>query len=347
MKKIILVVDNDKSNLMIAQKVLNDKYRVAAVNSGKMVFEYLKKNIPDLILLDINLADISGFEIMERIRNTAQWCKIPVIFLSADRNINTEEKCFESGAVDYIGKPFVPTVLEKRVSRTLEMEAYRQSLEKMVAMQLEQITRMQNDVIMTLGNVIESRDGTTGQHIKRTSVYVSLLAESLKKKGAYTETLTEDYMSDLRRAAPLHDIGKITIPDSILSKPGRLTPEEYEIVKLHTRSGERLIRENMSNMVSPEFLKMACDVACLHHEKWNGLGYPRGLKGEDIPLSARILAVADVFDALVSKRPYKDVMSIDTAFEIMQEDKGKAFEPIILETFFELRPTLEKMVKYD
>lgn len=347
MKKVVLVADSDRSNLKIAQRVLGDKYRVAAVNTGEMIFEYLKKNIPDIILLDLNLPGMGGFEIMLRIRNSQEWCRIPVIFLSADRNIDTEEKCFECGAVDYIGKPFVPTVLEKRVARTLEMEAYRQSLEKMVAMQLEQITRMQNDVIMTLGNVIESRDGTTGQHIKRTSVYVELLAEHLREKGIYADKLNEDFMSDLRRAAPLHDIGKITIPDSILSKPGKLTPEEYEIVKLHTRSGERLIRENMSNMVSPEFLEMACDVACLHHEKWNGCGYPRGLKEEEIPLSARILSIVDVFDALVSKRPYKDIMSIDKAFEILEEDRGKAFEPVILDAFFELRPELEKLVKYE
>ena len=170
MKRTILVVDDDKSNLLIAQKLLSDDYRVAAVNSGEKAFEYLEKNEPSLILLDIAMPGMSGLEVMEHIRCNSNWCRIPVIFLTADRSNETEEKCFELGAVDYISKPFVASIMHKRVDRMIELEEYRKRLERMVAAQLAQITKMQHDVIVTMANVIESRDGTTGEHVKRTSL---------------------------------------------------------------------------------------------------------------------------------------------------------------------------------
>ena len=342
MKKTILVVDDDKSNLIIAQKILGDDYRVAAVNSGTKALEYLSRNIPQLILLDIHMPDMNGFEVMDTLRRNSEYCRIPVIFLTAERNSETEERCFDMGAADFIGKPFVPQIMYKRVARTIDLENYRLNLEKMIAAQLAQITRMQNDMIVTMANIIEGRDGTTGEHIKRTTTYTMMLVERMIEKGIYTNELTDEFVDNLRRAAPLHDIGKIIVPDAVLTKPGALTPEEYTVIKTHAKAGADLLRSNMSTMVPPEFLQIACDVAQYHHEKWNGKGYPEGLAGTEIPLSARILAVTDVFDALVSKRQYKESMTIDEAFEIMERDRGEGFEAIILDTFFELRSKLEE-----
>ncbi len=344
MKKTILIIDDDKSNLVIAQKLLSDEFRIAATNSGAKGLEYLQRNEPDLILLDIQMPEMNGFEVMEKIHSDEKLRKIPVIFLTADSSIETEASCFDMGAIDYIRKPFVPQIMKKRINRTIELEDYRKNLEKMVAAQLKQITKMQHDVIVTMANVIESRDGTTGEHVKRTSIYTMYLAEKMHEKGIYTDQLTVGLMENMRSAAPLHDVGKITIPDAVLSKPGALTSEEYETIKTHARAGADMLRKNMSSMVSKEFLKVACDMANYHHEKWNGKGYPEGLSGEAIPLSARIIAIADVFDALVSKRPYKSGMSVEEAYEIMYKDRGEGFETVIFDTFFDSIDELQQLV---
>lgn len=345
MKKIILVVDDNKANLMAAQKLLIEEYRVAAVNSGELTFKYLEKNIPDLILLDIQMPEMDGFEVMKRLQENEIWHRIPVIFLTADRSEKTEEACFQMGAVDYIGKPFVPAIMCQRIKRTLELEDYRQTLEHMVEQQLRRITQLQQDIIITMANLIESRDGTTGEHVKRTSIYVDLLVKKMLEKGMYQEILTPSYVDYLHKAAPMHDIGKITVPDAILQKPGALTDEEYQMIKLHAEAGGRLIRENMGRIVDKEFVDIASDVASYHHEKWNGKGYPRHLKEKEIPLAARIVAVADVFDALVSKRQYKEKMGIEEAFTIMKQERGVSFEPAILDAFLETEDKLRELVK--
>ncbi|MBQ8591664.1 MAG: response regulator [Lachnospiraceae bacterium] len=344
MKKVILVVDDDKANLVVVQKLLAEEYQVAAVNSGKMVFKYLEKHTPDLILLDIQMPEMDGFEVMQGIQQMENLRRIPVIFLTADRSEETEEKCFEVGAVDYIGKPFVPVIMRQRIKRTLELEDYRKNLERMVEQQLRRITQLQHDIIITMANLIESRDGTTGEHVKRTSAYVDLLVQKLIEDGQYLDVLTPQYVDYIKKAAPMHDIGKITVPDRILQKPGRLTPEEYELMQLHTTEGGRLIRENMSRIVDAQFVRVASDMASYHHEKWAGGGYPSNLQGEDIPLSARILAVADVFDALVSKRQYKEGMSLEQAFEIMGKDRGISFEPLLLDTFMQMEEELRALM---
>ncbi|MBQ7954505.1 MAG: response regulator [Lachnospiraceae bacterium] len=345
MKKTILVVDDDKSNLMMAQKVLVDEYRVAAVNSGKLAFQYLEKNDPVMILLDIQMPEMDGFEVMKILQANAKWCKIPVIFLTADRTPQTEEACFQMGAVDYIGKPFIPAIMQQRVRRTIELEDYRRSLEVMVQQQLEKITQLQQDIIITMANLIEGRDGTTGEHVKHTSIYTEYLIKKMAEKGIYEEQLTPDFVNYLKKAAPMHDIGKITVPDSILRKPGALTEEEYAVMKLHAEEGARLIKENMSRLAEPEFVKIASNMANFHHESWNGKGYPSGLLGEEIPLEARILAVADVFDALVAKRQYKQGMSMEEAREIMMRDRGERYEAMLLDAFFSDEKELKELMK--
>lgn len=344
-KKIILVVDDDKSNLMLAQKLLAEVYHVAVVNSGELALKYLEKKRPELILLDIQMPGLNGFEVMEKLQENADWKKIPVIFLTADRSEATEEACFKVGAVDYIGKPFVPAIMQQRIKRTLELEDYRKNLEDMVARQLQRITQLQQDIIITMANLIESRDGTTGEHVKRTTIYADLLVKKMQEKGVYKEYLTPGFVDYLSKATPMHDIGKITVSDVILQKPGTLDDDEYRKMKCHASEGGKLIRENMSRIVDKEFVDIAFDVATYHHEKWNGKGYPDGLKGLEIPLSARIVAVADIFDALVSKRQYKEGMTIEQAFEIMEKERGESFEPIILDTFMEAKEELCKLMQ--
>lgn len=345
MKKTILVVDDDRMNLMMAQKLLAEDYHIAAVNSGELALRYLGKNQPDLVLLDIQMPVMDGLEVMQRLQENEQWKKIPVIFLTADRTEETEETCFRMGAVDYIGKPFVPAIMMQRIHRTLELEDYRKNLEHMVELQLQRITQLQQDIIFSMANLIESRDGTTGEHVKRTSGYVNLLVQKMKEQGLYSEMMTPDYIDYLRKAAPLHDIGKIAIPDAVLQKPGKLTKEEYEMIQIHAEEGGRLIRENMSRIAEQEFVEIACDMAACHHEKWAGGGYPKGIKGEEIPLSARILAIADVFDALVSERQYKPGMPLEKAFAILEEERGKSFEPELLDVFLGAEDELREMLR--
>lgn len=333
-RKLILVVDDDTINLTLAEKLLSTDYDIKKTSSGEEALAFLETTEPDLILLDIQMPEMDGFAVMSVIRSHSSYCNIPVIFLTADRSEKTEEACFEMGAVDYIGKPFVPAILRYRVRRTLELEDYRKNLERMVQKQLQRITQLQQDIIFSMANLIESRDGTTGEHVKRTTIYAGYLMDKMLESGVYTKDLTSTFVDYMKKAAPLHDIGKITVPDRILQKTGKLDFDEYEIMKKHAAAGGKLIKENMTRIVDREFVDMAEMLAAHHHEKWNGGGYPDGLKGEDIPLCARILAIVDVFDALVSKRQYKEGMSFEKAYDIMKHDRGEAFEPILFDTFF-------------
>lgn len=336
MNEKILVVDDDSMNLRMAEFILNKShYMVTKASSGQEALDMLQQGTIDLILLDIEMPEMDGFELMKILQDSVEWRKIPVIFLTADRSAETEEKCFQVGAVDYIGKPFVPSIMAQRIKRTLELEAYRKSLEKMVEAQLQRITQLQQDIIITMANLIESRDGTTGEHVKRTSLYVARFLDVLIEKGIYNEELTNEYVDYIKKAAPMHDIGKITVSDLILQKAGRFTEEEYAIMKNHAKAGQILIQENMSSIVDKKFVEIASDIAAYHHEKWNGNGYPEGRKEYEIPLCARIVAVADIYDALVAKRQYKEGMSSEEALAIMKRDRGITFEPVLFDIFEE------------
>ena len=353
MKGIILVVDDDSANLMLAQKILGGEYRIAAANSGTAALKYLEKNRPDVILLDINMPEMDGFETMEQLKNKEETGAIPVIFLTADKSIETETKCFQVGAFDFVGKPFIPDILKSRVKRALELEQYHNSLETLVKEQAEQlmerskrIGEIQENVIVGLANLIESRDGSTGKHVKNTQGYVKMIVEDLDRKGLFSDILDEEYMQNTCKAAPLHDIGKIKIPDSILQKPGRLTPEEFETMKKHTVYSEGVIKNIIGDVENEAYVKVASDIAMYHHERWDGGGYPEGLKAEEIPLCARIMAVADVFDALYEERCYKQpVRPMRKVLDILEEGKGTQFDPVIVETFLGMEPVLKKLLK--
>lgn len=209
---------------------------------------------------------------------------------------------------------------------------------------MKELTRYHDEMVMGFATLIESRDSSTGGHVKRTTQYVKLLAEGLKNRGYYAEILTKDYMKNLLKAAPMHDVGKIAVPDAILQKTGRLTPEEFELMKLHAQKGGEIIQESFSRMGNEEFLEMACEIARHHHEKWNGKGYPDGLKRKEIPLCARIMAIADVFDAVSADRCYRKALPLDTCFEIIQEGSGQDFDPILAEIFLDMRDEVEKII---
>lgn len=208
---------------------------------------------------------------------------------------------------------------------------------------LKELSRYHSETVMAFANLIENRDNSTGGHVKRTSLYVKLIAEQLRDSRQFKEILTKDYINNLVKAAPMHDIGKIAVPDAILQKPGKLTEEEFAIMKLHSEKGGEIIQETFQNLGSEDFRKMAYHVARYHHEKWNGKGYPEGLKRKDIPLSARIMAVADVFDAVSEKRCYRDAMPLEKCFEIIEQGSGQDFDPLIVEAFMNIRDKVEQV----
>lgn len=352
MKSIILVVDDDKTNLMLAQKILLPQYRMAATNSGAAALKYLENNRPDLILLDISMPEMDGFEVMKKLRENEETALIPVIFLTADNTPETEVECFRVGAMDFVVKPFVPDILLSRVAKTIELEQYRHNLENMVREQAQKITedamrlsKIQESVIIGMANLIESRDGSTGRHVKNTQMYVSMIANELFQRGLFPGELTEEYIEDLCKAAPLHDVGKIKVPDAILQKPGKLTPEEFETMKRHTTYSRKIIETIIGDIEDEHYVRIVGDIAMYHHERWDGTGYPAGLMGDNIPLSARIMAIADVFDALYEERCYKPpIRPIERIIQIMSEGRGTQFDPVIIDVFMEMVPMIKKVL---
>lgn len=349
-KDIILVVDDDVVNLKLAKTILDDEYRVATINSGAMVFEYLDKNAPSLVLLDIDMPEMDGFEVMQKIASNKVYATIPVIFLTAKTTPSIEAKCLETGAIDFIGKPFVPAVLKSRVKRTLELMQYRNNLEAIVEQQTkiienkqETLINIQNAVISGMANLIELRDNYTGKHVKNTQVYVEMICSALSEQNMFADILTEDYKNNTIKAAPLHDVGKIKISDAILQKPAKLTPEEYLIMQAHTVYGAEIVSDILGEVENPDYLKIAHDIALYHHEQWNGKGYPEKLAGENIPLCARIMAIADVFDALYEDRCYKKgIRPAPAALEIIKQQRGEQFDPVITDVFLGLEDKLRE-----
>ena len=351
-KNIILVVDDDKTNLTLAQNILISRYRIAASNSGQAALKYLENHRPDLILLDINMPDMDGFEVMEHLQRQEATKSIPVIFLTADNLAETEVRGFQMGAMDFVTKPFVPAILLSRVDKTIELDRYRHNLENMVKEQAQKIledarriSSIQDSVIVGMANLIESRDGSTGKHVKNTKQYVQLIADELHARGLFPVELTEEYIEDLCKAAPLHDVGKIKVPDAILQKPGKLTPEEFEAIKMHTTYSRKIIQMIIGDVEDEHYVQIVENIAMYHHERWDGTGYPAGLAGDSIPLEARIMAVADVFDALYEERVYKPpVRPIERIMQIMSEGRGTQFDPVIIDVFMEMLPTLKNVL---
>ena len=340
---LLLIVDDVPANLSVLGSILRDAgYRVKAATSGPIALRYAAMEPrPALILLDVMMPEMDGYQTLDELRQNPQTRDIPVIFLTALDNARDEERGFQHGAADYITKPIKPDVVLARVrSQLLVQVALNWFRDQNAVLEAEVARRMaENELIQTvsiraLAHLAETRDPETGNHILRTQSYVHLLAVRLRDHPRFAATIDDQYIRMLARSAPLHDIGKVGIPDVVLQKPGKLTAEEWEIMKTHARLGSDAIDLAEQDIDSPvEFLSLAKEVARWHHERWDGKGYPDGLTEDAIPVSARIMTLADVFDALISKRVYKDAMPFEEALEIITTERGRQFDPDITHAF--------------
>ncbi|MFD1382077.1 two-component system response regulator [Rhodanobacter aciditrophus] len=346
--KTVLVIDDEPMNIKVISGTLKDKYRVLVAKSGQQAFERLEQQRPDLILLDIMMPEMDGYEVCRTIKAAPATATIPIIFVTAMSEHVDEEKGFAAGAVDYITKPISPVIIQARIKNILDlMDAQQaltrqnQALEQTVAERTSELRLTQHVTIQALASLAETRDNETGNHIRRTQYYVKALAEHLASVGYYQDELTPTNIDLLFRSAPLHDIGKVGIPDNILLKPGKLTPEEFEIMKSHASLGAQALLSAQETVPELEssFLRYAREIAAYHHEKWDGSGYPYQLAGHDIPIAGRIMALADVYDALISERIYKPAFSHEKAKAILLEGKGRHFDPNITDAFMAIEET--------
>ena len=338
----ILIVDDAPENLLLLSELLLPHYRVRAANSGRRALQ-IAAGVPrpDLVLLDVMMPDMDGYAVLARLRADPGTADIPVIFVTALDDSADEERGLALGAVDYISKPIRPAIVLARVKAHLDLKLARDwlqdrnaVLEAEVARRLKENLLIQDTSIRALAHLAEIRDPETGNHLRRTQGYVLALATQLRDHPRFAESLTESNIQTLVKSAPLHDIGKVGIPDHILLKPGKLTPEEWEIMKTHSRLGRDAIEQAERDAEQPiEFLRMAKDIAHYHHEKWDGSGYPEGLAGEAIPIPARLMALADVFDALIARRAYKAPMPFERAVAIIHEGRGAHFDPAVVDAF--------------
>jgi putative two-component system response regulator len=345
-KSTILVIDDTPDNLSLMSALLKDIYKVKVANHGAKGLKIAtSENPPDLILLDVMMPDIDGYQVCRQLKANDAARDIPVIFLTAKSEEDEEQKGLELGAVDYITKPINPSIVLARIKTQLQLKAAADFLkdkaaylEEEVAKRTQEVMAIQDVTILTMASLAETRDSDTGNHIRRTQYYVKALAEKLRANPRFSAFLTDQNINTLFKSAPLHDIGKVGIPDRILLKPGRFEAHEMEIMKTHTTLGRDAIQQAENALgVEVEFLTVAKEIAFCHQEKWNGSGYPSGLSGDDIPISARLMAVADVYDALVSRRVYKEGMPHEKAVQIIIDGKGNHFDPDMVDAFIEIQ----------
>ena len=340
----VLIVDDSAENLAVLNGLLQPAFRVLAATSGQRALSVAAAAPPpDLILLDVMMPGLDGYQVFERLRADPATRDIPVIFITALDGKEAELRGLELGAVDYITKPIVPALVLARINTQLELKRARDWLKNQNAVLEAEVARRmaENDLtqrvsIRALAHLAETRDPETGNHILRTQAYVNRLATQLRAHPRFASTLDDRYIDLLTRSAPLHDIGKVGIPDHVLLKPGKLTPEEWEIMKTHAKMGSDAIERAEQDIEMPlDFLSVAKEIAHWHHEKWDGSGYPDGLAGEAIPVSARLMALADVFDALICARVYKPAFPFDKARDIIADGRGSHFDPVVSDAFVE------------
>jgi len=345
-KPTVLVVDDTPDNIALMVGLLRDRYKTKVATNGEKALQVAAAlPQPDLVLLDIMMPGMDGYEVCARLKADPATRDIPVIFLTAKAQVEDEAKGFELGAVDYITKPISPPIVLARVQTHLLLKRSSDFLkdqnlylEKEVKRRTEEVLAIQDVTILAMASLAETRDNETGNHIRRTQRYVLALAEKLKDQPRFRSFLTPEIINLVFKSAPLHDIGKVGIPDRILLKPGKLTPEEFEIMKTHTTLGRDAIAVAENRLGVPNsFLHFAKEIAYSHQEKWDGSGYPQGLFAEDIPIVARIMAVADVYDALISRRVYKPPFPHDDAVEIIKNSRGTHFDPDIVDAFLAIQ----------
>ena len=327
--KTIFIVDDNDTNLMAAKTALDNAYRTFALPSAAKMFKLLEKITSDLILLDVDMPDMDGFQAISVLKADEKLKTIPVIFLTAKNDAESEIRGFEMGALDFINKPFSAPVLIRRIETHLETD-------RLVKESRQAVRDIHNATISVIADVVECRDKVTGGHIERTQAYLEILVKELIRSGIYANEISNWDISLLLPSAQLHDVGKINVSDLILNKPGKLTDDEFALIKRHCQEGERIIDRIICKTRDDGFLLHAKKFAGYHHEKWDGTGYPRKLRGEEIPLEGRIMAIADVYDALVSERPYKKPFTHEQAVEIIKENSGAHFDPNIAEMFLSI-----------
>ena len=324
----ILIVDDTLANLqLLANMLKGEGYKVRPASSGVLALQAVAKKQPDLILLDIKMPEMDGYEVCSALKNNPQTRDIPVLFISALSDVSDKIKAFNVGGLDYINKPFQFDEVKARVSTHLKLKAYQDCMEEKITQGIREIDSLnqeiintQQELIFTMGEICETRSHETGLHVKRVAEYSYLLATLYGCEDAEL----------IRQASPMHDVGKVAIPDYILNKPGKLNPDEWEIMKTHSQLGFEMLSVSQRPL-----LQMAATIAHEHHEKWNGEGYPRGLKEEEISFAGRISAITDVFDALGSERCYKQGWELDKILAYFAQEKAKHFDPTLVELFFE------------
>ncbi|MDR0888807.1 MAG: response regulator [Coriobacteriales bacterium] len=337
-KPIVLTIDDDPVILNSVLETLKTFYTVRPFTSGEAALKFLEHNHVDIILLDCNMEGMTGFDVLDVLQSKDAYKNIPVIFLTASINNSDEVRALEEGAADYLLKPFNSKALLARVRMQDDLHRYRNHLEEMVAEQTiqlheayDKLKKRERAILSLLAKVTEFRDHTTGEHVDRTTAYAEILADDLAEHHYVDYEIDYEQAQDIIDAVKLHDLGKLAIPDEVLLKPAKLTPAEFDVIKTHPDEGMKILRESVEQINEDSLLETAGDVIYSHHEKWDGTGYPDGLKGEEIPLSARIAAIADVYDALTTERPYKKAMSHEEAIQIIYSESGTHFDPHLIE----------------
>ncbi|MCR5793150.1 MAG: response regulator [Lachnospiraceae bacterium] len=344
----ILIVDDITSNLVILTEMIKSAGHVARpVTSAKQALAAIEVQMPNLILLDISMPDMDGYEFCELLKKDVKTRDIPIIFISAMNSKEDKIKGFKLGAIDFVSKPFELEEVTLRINTHLklykmqhELEVYNKRLYKMVGDQIKKIAEEERHFIYALAKLSEIREHPDGQHLENVSKNCKLIAMSLQFSSRFESEVTNSFVDAIEIAATLHDIGKIAVSDTILLKPGKLTEEEMNEVRKHTEIGAKMLEEMYEVNEHNDFLGIAIDIAHYHHEKWDGTGYPKGLKGTEIPLAARIMAIVDVYDALVSDRCYKDSYSHERSMEIINEEAGRSFDPDIVAVFNKVQKQL-------
>lgn len=350
----ILLVDDEILYIDILVDLLKENYTTVVAKSGAQALKRATDEPPpDLILLDILMPGMDGYEVCRRLKEDPSTRSIPVIFLTVKSEVANEVRGFELGAVDYIAKPMSPPIVRARVKSHLalhkaqqQLENQNELLERRVSERTEEISRTKDVAIFCMATLAEIRDNETGKHILRTQNYIQLLAEHLKNHPRFSDYLMADHAIEmLCKTSPLHDIGKVGIPDRILLKPGKLDAEEWAEMKKHAEYGHDALLRAERELGSSDFLQMAREIAYTHHERWDGSGYPRRLKGDNIPVSGRLMAIADVYDALISKRVYKEAYSHEKAVEIVRSSAGTHLDPDIVEAFLQLQDSFKEVAR--
>ena len=337
MQKTIFVVDDNDTNLSVAKEALKEYYRVMTLPSAAKMFSLIDKVNPDLILLDIEMPEMDGFEALTILKDNPLLSDIPVIFLTSMTDSAVEVRGFQLGVIDFITKPFSEPVLLNRIKTHLDVDMLIRERTYQLVEKTEQLQSLQNGIVFVLADMVENRDKGTGGHIERTTTYINILLDAMIAQGLYSDQIEEIDTELFVSSARLHDVGKIAISDVILNKPGKLTDEEFEIMKTHAAEGERVIDQIVDRTGNGEFLHNAKLFAGYHHERWDGRGYPYRLAGTDIPVQGRIMAFADVYDALVSIRPYKKPFTAEEAVAMIMENAGGQFDPAIADVFYSVR----------